>query len=51
MKKGQVVIIQVIQNLSSLSNPQTLATVTLQKQRRKISHQEEMKEKASDLNL
>jgi hypothetical protein len=48
MKKDKVVIIQVIQNLSSLSNPQTLTTITLQKQRRKISHQEGMKEKAPE---
>ena len=51
MKKDQVVIIQVTQNLSSLSNPQTLTTVTLQKQRNKISHQEGMKEKVPELNL
>jgi hypothetical protein len=51
MKKDQVVTIQVIQNLSSLSNPQTLTIVTLQKQIRKNSHQEEMKEKAPELNL
>jgi hypothetical protein len=51
MKKDQVVIIQVIHNLSSFSNPQTLTTVTLQKQRRKINHQEEMKEKSPEPNL
>jgi hypothetical protein len=51
MIKDQVVIFQVIQNLSSLSNPQTLTTVTLQKQRRKINHQEEMKGKTPELNL
>jgi hypothetical protein len=47
----QVVIIQVIENLSSFSNPQTLTTVTLQKQRNKISHQEGMKEKVPKPNL
>jgi hypothetical protein len=51
MKKGQVVIIQVIHNLSSLSNPQTLTIVTLQKQRKKINHQEGMKEKVPEPNL
>jgi hypothetical protein len=51
MKKDQVVIIQVIQNPSSLSNPQSLTTTTLQKQRKKISHQEGMKEKAPEPNL
>jgi hypothetical protein len=51
MKKDQVVIIQVTQNLSSLSNPQTLTTVTLQKQRKKISHQEGMKGKTPEQNL
>ena len=51
MKKDQVVNIQVIQNLSSLSNPQTLTTFTLQKQRKKISHQEGMKEKVPEPNL
>jgi hypothetical protein len=38
-------------NLSSLSNPQTLTTVTLQKQRKRISHREGMKEKVSEPNL
>jgi hypothetical protein len=51
MKKDQVVIIQVIQNLSSLSNPETLTTVTLQKQRNKIIHQEGKKEKVPEPNL
>ena len=51
MNKDQVVIIQVIQNPSSFSNPQTLTTVILQKQRRKISHQEGMKEKTPEPNL
>jgi hypothetical protein len=51
MKNDQVVIIQEIQNLSSFSNPQAMTTVTLQKQRRKISHQEEMKEKTPESNL
>jgi hypothetical protein len=51
MKKDQVVIIQVIQNLSIFSNPQTLTTVTLQKQRKRINHQEGTKEKVSESNL
>jgi hypothetical protein len=51
MKKDQVVIIKVIQNLSSLLNPQILTIVTLQKQRRKISHQKEMKEKSPEPNF
>jgi hypothetical protein len=51
MKKDQVVIIQVIHNLSSLSNPQTLTTITLQKKGKKMSHQEGMKEKVPELNL
>jgi hypothetical protein len=51
MKKDQVVIIQVIQNLSSFPNPQTLTTVTLQKQRKKSNHQDGMKEKVPEPNL
>jgi hypothetical protein len=51
MKRDQVVVSQETKNLSSLSNPQTLTTVTLQKQRKKISHQEGMKEKVPEPNL
>jgi hypothetical protein len=51
MKKDQVVIIQIIQNPSSLSNLQSLTTTTLQKQRKKINHQEGMKEKVLEPNL
>jgi hypothetical protein len=51
MKSDQVVVSQETKNLSSLSNPQTLTTVTLQKQINKISHQEGMKEKVPELNL
>jgi len=51
MKNDQVVIIQVIQNPSRFSNPQSLTTVTLQKQRKKIIHQEGMKEKRPEPNL
>jgi hypothetical protein len=51
MKRDQVVVSQETKNLSSLSNPQTLTIVTLQKQRKKISHQEGMKEKVPELNL
>jgi hypothetical protein len=45
MKNDQVVIIQVTHNLSRLSNPQTLTTFTLQRQRKKISHEDGMKGK------
>ena len=41
----------ITQNLSSLSNPQTLTTVTLQKQRKKIIHQDGMKRKTPEQNL
>jgi hypothetical protein len=51
MKKDQVVIIQVTLILSSLSNPQTLTTVTLQRQRKKISHKNGMKGKTPEQNL
>jgi hypothetical protein len=51
MKRDQVVVSQETKNLSSLSNPQTLTTVILKKQRKKISHQEGMKEKAPETNL
>jgi hypothetical protein len=51
VNKVQVVIIQVIQNPSNFSNPQSLTKTTLQKQRKKISQQEGMKEKAPEPNL
>jgi hypothetical protein len=51
MKKDKVVIIQVTLILSSLPNPQTLTTVTLQRQRKKISHQDGMKGKTPEQNL
>jgi hypothetical protein len=51
MKKDQVVIIQVIHNPSSLSKLQSLKKTTLQKQRKKISHQKGMKEKVPESNL
>jgi hypothetical protein len=51
MKRDQVVFSQETNNLSSLSNPQALTTVTLQKQRRKINYQEGMKEKVLEPNL
>jgi hypothetical protein len=49
MKKDQVVIIQVIWNTSSLLNLQSLTTTILQKQRKKIIHQEGMKENVLEL--
>jgi hypothetical protein len=51
MNKDQVVIIQVTLILSNLSNPQTLTTVTLQRQRKKIIHQNGMKGKTPEQNL
>jgi hypothetical protein len=51
MKNDKIVIIQVIQNPSSLSNPQSLTTITLQKQTKKTSHQEGMKKKVPEPNL
>jgi hypothetical protein len=51
MKKDQVVIIQVIHNPSSLSKLPSLKTTTLKKQRKKISHQEGMKEKVPEPKL
>jgi hypothetical protein len=49
MKKDQVVIIEVIHDPSSLSNLQSLTTTTFQKQRKKISHQEGMKNKVPEM--